>query len=766
MAVNQNEFIFYELVEHLDLGAFRLKPGLREQFLFVNAAFANMLAYAPEELLDIAPQQVFLERRKIRSAYKKVSTAQKLVIEEISLQVKSGRVIHASILLVAVYDSRKRLKYIDGIIKNITFEKQARSERQESKELFEIVFNNSAAAVLIMDKQERILAWNPFAEKMLDMGQRELFNKSFKEFFPQKEWSKISRLNVWKKDMVSDVETQISNKSGAVMDINMSLSTFRDVKGLTVGAVALMLDVTKQKIAERKIRESENKIRIILDNSAAAITMTDSQERLVSWNKFTEQMLGKTHDELYLKHISSIYPEEEWKKIRAANIREQGVKHHFETRVLCKNGEVLDVDLSVNILKDSNGDMTGSVGIMQDITQQKKVRQELLRAKIMAEEANSAKSMFLANMSHEVRTPMNTIMGMVDLTLDTELTEEQRDNLTTVKNAADILLSLLNDILDLSRVEAGKIQLETIEMNIENIIKSVCKGLSVLAKKKSIDLDWEVEEGVPSVVIGDPVRLRQILVNLINNAIKFTFRGNIVTRVKVIALDDQNCELQFSVADQGIGISQDKLQSIFEVFSQADVSTTRKFGGTGLGLAISFKLVELMGGRIWVESEEYKGSTFYFTGKFVKGHVPDVVPESPPEVTPESPADEKKDIEHLRVLLAEDNIVNQKIAVRMLEKRGWVVQAVENGKQVLECLDREAFDVILMDAQMPVMDGYEATQLIREKEQKTGQHIPIIALTARAMSGDRKRCLNIGMDGYVTKPIDRVKLFEAIENFF
>ncbi|MFA5260191.1 MAG: PAS domain S-box protein, partial [Candidatus Omnitrophota bacterium] len=764
--MTEDKLAFYELVEHLDLGAFRLKPGLREKFLFVNAAFAKMLAYAPADLLREGLTGIFIDRRKIRAAYRKVVESGTLMLEEVGLRMKTGKTLSVSLLLVAVMDSRKQLKYIDGIIKNISDLKHAEQVQQESKELFESVFNNSTAAIIVMDREERILAWNPFTEKMLGMDKRDLFNKPWPELFSPREWQRLSALSIWKKEAVSEIEAQIQNKGQADIDINMSISYFKDASGQRLGSVALILDVSRQKMAERRIRESENKIRIILDNSAAAITMIDAQERIVSWNKFTEEMLGKTQDDLYLKHISSLYPADEWDKIRAAHIREKGFLHHLETKVLCRNEEVIDVDLSVTILKDPNGEVTGSVGIMQDITRQKKVHQELLRAKIMAEEANSAKSMFLANMSHEVRTPMNTIMGMVDLTLDTPLTNEQRENLTAIKNAADILLSLLNDILDLSRVEAGKIHLEQIELNIENVIKSVCTGLSVLARKKNLDLAWEVDPRVPGIMIGDPIRLRQVLVNLINNAIKFAFRGEIKTRVEVVALDDKTCELQFSVSDQGIGIPQDKLQSIFDAFSQADTSTTRKFGGTGLGLAISRRLVDLMGGRIWVESEEYKGSTFWFTAKFMVAEPRPVAVEIPPPDARNPPPVVNPGLEHLRILLAEDNIVNQKITVRMLEKRGWAVKTADNGKQVLECLDAGEFDVILMDAQMPLMDGYEATRRIREKETGTDAHIPIIALTARAMSGDRKRCMLAGMDGYVAKPIDREKLFEAIASFF
>ena len=329
-----------------------------------------------------------------------------------------------------------------------------------------------------------------------------------------------------------------------------------------------------------------------------------------------------------------------------------------------------------------------------------------------------------------------------------------------------ILLSLLNDILDLSRVEAGKIELEQIELNITNIVKSVCKGLSVLARNKNLEILWEIDPNLPETLIGDPVRIRQVLVNLINNAIKFTFKGHISTKVKMNSLNDDQCEVLFSVTDDGVGIPKDKQDIIFDAFTQADASMTRRFGGTGLGLSISKRLVEMMQGRIWVESEELNGSTFYFTAVF-KAPKEVAVP-MPVEDAPSDPAETAtaKKIKMLSILLAEDNIINQKIVVKILEKRGWKVAAAENGKVVLDLLEKQSFDLILMDAQMPVLDGFETTRLIRENEKKTGNHIPIIALTARAMTADRQQCLACGMDGYVSKPVDRQKLYDTIEQLF
>ncbi|MCR4338124.1 MAG: ATP-binding protein, partial [Candidatus Omnitrophica bacterium] len=353
------------------------------------------------------------------------------------------------------------------------------------------------------------------------------------------------------------------------------------------------------------------------------------------------------------------------------------------------------------------------------------------------------------------------IMGMVDLTLDETLSAEQRENLLTVKDAADTLLNILNDILDLSRVEAGKLALENIEFDLREILKNLCKGLAVLAQNKNLSLQWQVDENVPKILIGDAMRLRQVLMNVINNAIKFTFRGKIEIAVHLKDYQNNIAQLEFSIKDQGVGIPQNKLDQIFESFTQADPSTTRRFGGAGLGLAISKKLVDMMGGKIWVESKEGEGSVFHL--------------EIPYSVLDREFLSVKNSRESFldstgksfSILLAEDNAVNQKMTVRMLEKKGWSVKAVENGRGVLECLaeNPKAFDLILMDAQMPVLDGFEATRRIREQEKTTGAHIPIVALTARAMTSDQEKCLECGMDGHISKPIDREHLYQMIEKF-
>jgi PAS domain S-box-containing protein len=567
------------------------------------------------------------------------------------------------------------------------------------------------------------------------------------------------------------------------------LSTSNPLPGAVTGVSVFARDVTEKVRDRAAARESEERFRSAFDDAPIGMALVAPDGRWIQVNRALCEIVGYSEEELLVRTFQDItHPDDldadlaQVRQVLAGEIK----GYQMEKRYFHKNGEVVWVLLSVSLVRDPAGRPLYFVSQIQDIRARKQAKEELERAREVAEAANRAKGEFLANMSHEIRTPMNGILGMTNLVLGTALTPRQSDYLWMVKSSAESLLGILNDVLDFSRIDAGKLDLDPERFALRYALGDMLKPLVVRAQEKGLQVACHVQTEVPEMLVGDVGRLRQIVLNLVGNAIKFTEKGEVVLRVEPAAeyLADgfQMVELHFAVSDTGIGIPADKLQAIFAPFVQGDNSITRKYGGTGLGLAISSRLAALLGGRLWAESREGQGSTFHFTAvvRVARPGRSGPAPQRPGSPTgtkdrtsgPEVPA--RPALPPLlgeggelpggtaRVLLAEDNLVNQRVASALLQRLGYAVTVVENGLQALAALESSRFDLVLMDVQMPEMDGLQVTTVIRARERQTGGHLPIIALTAHAMKGDRERCLAAGMDGYVTKPILESELADAL----
>ncbi len=666
------------------------------------------------------------------------------------------------------------------------------------------------------------------------------------------------------------------------------------VKDLPSQTLYIFRNVTARRQAEAELLRQKQYFEALVFNSPTAIVVLDNNERIVSCNPTFETLFGYAKDEIKGASIDELVttPETAEQAVRYTEQAMSGSVHGFGQR-RCKDGTLVEVEIfGVPIIV--GGEKVGALGIYHDIS-------DLTRARKEAEEASRAKSEFLANMSHEIRTPMNGVIGMLELALDTSLTPEQRDYLNTSLQSAEELLTLLNDILDFSKIEAKRLDLEVIDFNLRNTVEDVAYTLAKRAQDKGLEMAALIHPDIYSNLRGDPGRVRQILVNLVGNAIKFTERGEVVIRAEPVSVAETHATVRFSVQDTGIGIPFERQAAVFERFTQADGSTTRKFGGSGLGLTISKQLVEAMGGAIGVESEPGKGSTFWFRVQFEKQaedqveqppspvdlldthilyiddnatnrmiltkmlsgfgcrvdavesgaegldilraahrahdpyrlilldmQMPDMDGEQTARAIKSDPTGrdvkiiiltsmgERGDVKRLdalgcsaylhkpvkqlllyealvavlgsqprkpgtgrlvtrhtlseqkrqglRILLAEDNLINQKLAVVLLQKAGFSVDAVENGLLAFEKVQKEAYNAVLMDVQMPEMDGFEATRRIRRWEGGE-KHIPIIAMTAHVLKGDRERCLEAGMDDYVSKPLEPQAFLAALDRW-
>jgi two-component system, sensor histidine kinase and response regulator len=886
--------------------------GVAQAAEIINQKFTELFGYTAEEIPDIDrwwslvyPEEAY--RKRIVTEWTRrveVAIAKRLEIDPVRTKVrcKDGTDRYVEFRFSSI--GKKNVVFCT----DLTASKQAEEVINLEKQRFQRLAENSPFGMIIVQPDGTFSYVNPKFTEMFGYDLSEIPDGKawLKKAYPDSRY-RHQVVSTWIEDFngAKPGETRPRVFTVTCKDGTEKIILFRPVKLDSGEDLTTCEDITDIKRAEEETRRTKVLLYSIIQNLPTAVFLKDAEElRFALWNKTCEELYGHKADDVVGKTAKDVF------------LGSDASRFESQDREVFKSGRLMEIpDQLVTTrykglrmlhtkkipLIGENGHPSHLLGISEDITARKTAEQELVKAKEVAEQASRAKSEFLANMSHEIRTPMNGIIGMADLALSTELNDEQREYLEAVKVSADSLLGLLNDILDFSKIEAGKLELALIDFGLRDCVANTLITLAISAHKKGLELLYDIPAEIPDGVIGDPGRLRQIFVNLVGNAIKFTAQGEIAVEARLESETDSEVCLQFSVTDTGIGIPADKQETIFCAFEQADGSTTRNYGGTGLGLAVSTQLVHMMGGRIWVESKEGSGSTFRFTVSLGLQDEPTGITlcqdssnlKDLPVLVVDDNATNRRILEQmltswnmkpvsvdhavvaleemkrahergtpfavvlidymmpdidgfrlaeqikgdpdlraatlimltsagerghaarcvevgisaylmkpvrqselleticatlrkttrtgratlltrhvlreskrrLNVLLAEDNPINQKLATRLLQKMGHRVTVVENGRQALAASMKDQFDVIFMDIQMPEMDGFEATAGIREREKfQDGIHVPILAMTAHAMAGDRERCLEAGMDGYVSKPINVQELAEALEN--
>ena len=554
-------------------------------------------------------------------------------------------------------------------------------------------------------------------------------------------------------------EKRFIHKDGRLIWCKLTYSVIRDKNSQIQYIFTLVDDITKEKIAQEELVSQQKFIRQVIDLIPDLIFVKDKEGRLILVNEAMAGLFNKSIPEIENQLNSEIHKNQEEVK-QYTSIDQLVIEKNY---MITQEENFTKYDGTVRIFKTTklpirNSDNTRFVlAFAKDITDEIEYQNNLIKSKETAEQTSKMKSEFLANMSHEIRTPLNGILGMSAILSETNLDTEQKEIVETIITSGDSLLIILNDILDYSKIEAGKIEFEHSEFNIAKCIRDVQNLFSYKANEKGLELLVEIDPLIPEILIGDHFRIRQILINLIGNSLKFTSKGFIKIKLNFIAKNFDKREVQFQIIDTGIGIEEEKISKLFQSFSQVDSSITRKFGGTGLGLAISSKLVSLMGGVLAVESEFGKGTNFYFN--IFLGFSKEMQTEKPIiEVLKTTYS------ESLKILVAEDNEINQIIALKLFKKIGFDIVIANNGLEVLELIKKNDFDTIFMDMQMPELDGVEATKRIRLMPEY--DKIKIIALTANAMSSDKELCLQIGMNDYVSKPFKPEDLQQVLERVY
>jgi PAS domain S-box-containing protein len=635
-------------------------------------------------------------------------------------------------------------------------EEALREEKNKAKGYLDI----AGVMLIAIDTEGKVTLINKKGCEVLGYKNEEVVGKNWFDHFIPESWRQkvkpvLETLLEGELKKIECFENPVLTKSGEEKLIAWQNTILKDEKGKIVGCLSSGEDITERKQTEEALRESEKKYSTIFQKgNDGFVIIQDGLIKLANptiaaiVQSIPEEMKGKP----FLDFVSPNCKEKMSEKYKARMSGAQ-IPGIYESEGLKKDGKIVPLEINVSIIEYEG--KPALMAIIRDITDRKQTEEKLKKAKEEAEEANRLKSAFLANMSHEIRTPMNAIIGMTSIALDTDLSDEQREYMNIVRESSYSLLGLLDDILDLSKIKAGRVELETIDFNLRTTLEGLTDTIVSRVSDKKLELVCSLHPSVPPLLRGDPGRLRQILTNLTGNAIKFTDKGEVAIRVELEKEAKDTATIVFSVTDTGVGIPQDKQRKIFESFTQADVSTTRKYGGTGLGLAISKRLVEMMGGQIGVESQSGKGSRFWFT----------VTLEKQKKTKPTTSPPPRLDIRDKRILVADDNNTNRAVLVKMLQSLGCFCQSVESGRQTIHTLKTTAtegkpFDLVFLDMQMPEMNGEETLQIIKQDPEL--KEIPVVILTSIGERGDARRLESLGCSGYLVKPVKQLQLSDII----